>query len=67
MNTFLNILGGILLFGGLMAIAGSGNDCDGKCMETANTLGEMLVVAFFGLIAMGVGGYLVAIANGKGN
>ena len=48
-------------------MAGSANDCDGKCMETANTLGEMLVVAFFGLIAMGVGGYLFAIANGKGN
>ena len=67
MNTFLNILGGILLFGGLMAIADSGNDCDGKCMETANTLGEMLVVAFVGLITMGVGGFLLFLVNGKAN
>ena len=67
MNTIINILGGLLLFGGLMAIAGSGNDCDGKCMENANTISEMLVIAFIGLLAMGLGGFLLFLVNGKTN
>ena len=31
-------------------MAGSANDCDGACMETANTLSEMLFVASIGLV-----------------
>lgn len=46
MKTFL---GAFLIVAGLMAMGGSANDCDGACMETANTLGEMLMVAFIGL------------------
>ena len=36
-----NILGGFLIFIGLMAVAGSVSDCDGKCMEYANTMEEI--------------------------
>lgn len=46
MKTFL---GAFLIVAGLMAMGGSANDCDGACMETANTLGEMIMVAFIGL------------------
>ena len=53
-------IGAILVFGGLMAVAGSAGDCDGACMEQANTLGEMLTVIAGGLIAMAIGGTLVA-------
>ncbi len=67
MNIILNTIGAILVFGGLMAIAGSGNDCDGKCMETANTLSEMLLVVFYGISAMGIGGYILFLVNGRGN
>ena len=34
-------------------MAGSANDCDGACMETANTLSEMLFVASIGLVMSG--------------
>ena len=49
MKTFLNVFGAIALAVGLMAIAGSANDCDGKCMEQANTLPEMMTMIGIGL------------------
>ena len=52
-------IGSILVFGGLVAMAGSAGDCDGKCMEYANTLGEMLMVAGAGLVAVVVGGLVI--------
>ena len=42
-------LGAFLLFAGLVAIAGSANDCDGACMEQANTMSEMMMIVFIGL------------------
>ena len=48
-KTFVNGLAVFLLIMGIIAIAGSANDCDGHCMETANTIGEMLMVCFIGL------------------
>ena len=56
MKTFLNVFGAIALAVGLMAIAGSANDCDGKCMEYANDLPTMLMVVGYGLISMLGGG-----------
>ncbi len=55
MKTTFYTLGGLMIALGLMAIAGSANDCDGACMETANTLGEMMFIVFWGLISMVVG------------
>ena len=55
MKTTFYTLGGLMIALGLMAIAGSANDCDGACMETANTLGEMMIIVFWGLISMVVG------------
>ena len=63
MKTFVNAVCTVLIFGGLMAMAGSANDCDGACMEQANTVGEMLTVALFGLIALVIGVYGVVKAN----
>jgi len=48
-------IGSILLIVGLMIAAGSAGDCDGKCMEQANDLGTMLMVAGAGLAMMIVG------------
>jgi len=57
--TWKTILGSFLLFAGIMMCMGSANDCDGDCMETANTLGEMLVIVFFGLTMMVTGGIIL--------
>jgi Co/Zn/Cd efflux system component len=64
MKTIINGTAGLLIVLGLMAMAGSANDCDGACMETANTLGEMLVVASIGL-AMTLFGGMILLMNGN--
>ena len=66
MKTIINSLAGVLIVVGIMAMAGSANDCDGACMETANTLGEMLVVAGVGLAMVLFGGMILAV-NGEEN
>jgi hypothetical protein len=66
MKTIINTISGLLIAGGLMAMAGSANDCDGACMETANTLGEMLTVAGVGLTMM-LFGAMVLISNSQEN
>lgn len=59
MKTAINTVAGLLVFGGLLVAAGSANDCDGACMDTANTLGEMLMVAGVGFVMMIVGGSIL--------
>ena len=66
MKTIINSLAGVLIVVGIMAMAGSANDCDGACMETANTLGEMLIVAGVGLAMVLFGGMILAV-NGNEN
>ena len=51
----MRTIGTILLIVGMMVAAGSGNDCDGACMEQANDLWTTLLVASAGLFAMIVG------------
>ena len=43
-------------------MAGSANDCDGKCMETANTITEMLMYVGIGLTFM-ICGSAILISN----
>ena len=66
MKTFINSIAGILVIVGIMAMAGSANDCDGACMETANTFGEMLIIAGVGL-AMTLFGAMILLVNGEEN
>ena len=66
MKTFINSIAGVLVIVGIMAMAGSANDCDGACMETANSLGEMLLVAGVGL-AMTLFGGMILLVNGQEN
>ena len=56
-------IGFILIVVGMMVAAGSANDCDGACMEQANSLGEMLMIAAAGLFAMVVGALAVFSAQ----
>ena len=53
------ILGGFLVVCGMIAIAGSAGDCDGKCMEYANSMGEMMIAIFIGLTLMVTGGIMI--------
>jgi len=57
------ILGGFLIFAGLMAVAGSAGDCDGKCMEYANTMEEMAIAIVIGLTLMATGGIIIYNEN----
>mgnify|MGYP001594059937 FL=1 len=63
MKTTMRIIGAGLVIIGLMAVAGSGNDCDGHCMENANSLGDMLLISAGGIVAMCFGGFLVWISD----
>ena len=56
------VIGSILLIVGIIAMAGSGGDCAGKCMENANTIGEMLMIAGFGLILF-IGGATILVTS----
>ena len=62
MKTFI---GALLLFAGFSTIAGSAGDCDGKCMEYANTLGEMIIIALIGLTMTVIGGMILLNENSK--
>ena len=61
-KTFFNILATLLIAVGLIMMAGSANDCDGKCMENANTITEMLIIAGIGLTFM-ITGSAILISN----
>ena len=50
----------ILIMAGIVLMAGSAGDCDGKCMDQANTLGEMMMYAFMGLTTF-LTGAIIAI------
>ena len=58
-----NVFSSILIVTGLVLMAGSANDCDGACMETANTLGEMALVAGVGLLLMAFGAMVALTAD----
>ena len=66
MKTILNIIAGSLVVVGLMMAAGAGGDCDGKCMEYANSLGEMILYGSIGMVLM-VSGMAVFVINSSIN
>lgn len=59
MKTFMNVFGGTLIFLGLMAVAGSAGDCDGACMDQANSMTVMLMVIGGGLTSMALGATMI--------
>jgi hypothetical protein len=59
-------IGGTLVIVGLMIAAGSAGDCDGRCMEQANTMGDMMIIMMIGLATMAVGAVaLMSAANSE--
>jgi hypothetical protein len=61
-NTMKTLISSILIITGIILAAGSGGDCDGKCMEYANSLSETLFYAFIGLCMM-MAGTILAISE----
>ena len=60
MKTAITFIGYLLVALGIMAMAGSAGDCDGKCGENANTMLEMLTFAGIGL-AMFLFGFMLIL------
>ena len=58
-----NIIGMVMIIVGLLMMAGSAGDCDGKCMEYANTAGEMAISLILGLTMAAIGGIIVYNEN----
>lgn len=57
--------GAIAIFVGLMMIAGSAGDCDGKCMEQANDMATMLILAGTGVVFMLAGAFFMMVGNSE--
>jgi len=48
---------------GMMMMAGSAGDCDGACMEMANSLSEMLMIAGAGLAVFMTGIFFMMVGH----
>ena len=60
----MQLVGGMIVFSGLMIMAGSAGDCDGQCMELANSTGEMIQALVMGGSLTAIGAFLMSM---KGN
>jgi hypothetical protein len=58
MKKAMEYLGAGLIVLGLIAMAGAGGDCDGRC-GPGNTISEMLMIASIGLAMFGTGFFLL--------
>lgn len=58
----MQILGSILVMLGIIAMAGSGGDCDGAC-GPGNDIGTMLLIAGGGLACMMIGAIILIREN----
>ena len=58
-SLLMNVLGCFLIVAGIIAIAGSAGDCDGKCMEYANSYYEMFMTMGIGIMLVGTGAFIL--------
>ena len=54
------IVASFFIMFGLVLMAGAGGDCDGDCMEYANSLAETAMYGFIGLMLF-IGGAVIAM------
>ena len=59
MKNIFNGLATLLVILGIIMMAGSAGDCDGKCVEQANTISQMLMYAGVGFTFFLVGSALL--------
>ena len=67
MKTVINFVAGFLVVMGLAIASGAGGDCDGQCMELANTMGETIMFGLIGLAMFGVGALIMIKNLGESN
>ena len=65
MKTITTWIGAFFFIAGLLIAAGSAGDCDGKCMEQANDLATMVVLAATGIVFMLSGVFFVMVGENK--
>ena len=65
MKTISTWIGAFFFIAGLLIAAGSAGDCDGKCMEQANDLATMIVLAATGIVFMLSGVFFVMVGAQK--
>ena len=65
MKTITTWIGAFFFIAGLLIAAGSAGDCDGKCMEQANDLATMVVLAATGIVFMLSGVFFVMVGESK--
>ena len=53
----------MFIMAGLVLMSGAGGDCDGDCMEYANTLGETMLYGFLGLMSFITGAIIIMRAE----
>ena len=63
MSKLFNSIATILIFIGIVIMAGSAGDCDGKCLQ-GNSIGEMMKLVGIG-IAFTITGAMILISNSK--
>ena len=62
---FSTVFGATAIVLGIMMAAGSAGDCDGKCMEQANDLATMVVLAGTGIVFMLSGVFFMMVGQNK--
>ena len=65
MKTITTYIGAFFFIAGLLIAAGSAGDCDGKCMEQANDLATMVVLAATGIVFMLSGVFFILVGESK--
>jgi hypothetical protein len=55
----MKFVGIVLIFVGIILVAGSAGDCDGACPELANSMTDMLLISAAGMATMIAGFFLV--------
>ena len=65
MKTIATWTGAFFFIAGLLIAAGSAGDCDGKCMEQANDLTTMVVLAGTGVVFMLSGVFFMLVGESK--
>jgi len=58
----LKIFSGIAMATGLLIMAGSAGDCDGACIDQANSMSEMITYVTIGL-SLFAGGAIILIKS----
>ena len=60
---FLVGFGMVLIILGIISASGAAGDCDGNCMENANSIAFMLIILFGSLCACILGGIMIRLAR----